>query len=84
MKKHYNIIAGLAMLVGVIAGAYFNNNRYFEDGEEITIDRYERVSGNSDIRVEWNFNFGAALAGGVGAFGLGLLFIGLKSNKQVY
>ncbi|NEM97890.1 hypothetical protein [Pontibacter burrus] len=82
MKRHYNIIAGLAMIMAVMAGAYFNNNEFYYKQKRVSKIDYEYNSGDSDYYMKWKFNLGAAIAGGLATAGVGLLTIGVISRKQ--
>ncbi|ALJ00493.1 hypothetical protein [Rufibacter tibetensis] len=85
MVKRYNIILGLALLVAVGAGYYFNHNRYFHRtaGEEITRTVYEALESKNDWRVEWHYNYDAGFTAGLSTLGIGLIFTGLISRKRI-
>ena len=85
MVKRYNIILGIALLVAVGAGYFFNHNRYFHrtTGEEITKTVYQDLEAKEDWRVEWHYNYDAGFTAGVSTIGVGLILTGLLSRKRV-
>jgi hypothetical protein len=85
MVKRYNIILGIALLVAVGAGYFFNHNRYFHQttGEEITKTVYEALETKQDWQVEWHYNYDAGFTAGVSTLGIGLILSGLVNRKRM-
>ncbi|WP_181306287.1 hypothetical protein [Rufibacter sp. XAAS-G3-1] len=85
MVKRYNIILGIALLVAVGAGYFFNKNRYFHTttGEEISRTLYEDLEAKKDWQVEWHYNYEAGFTAGLSTLGLGLILTGLMSRKRL-
>lgn len=84
MSKRYNIILGIALLVAVGSGYFFNKNRYFHltSKEEISAKMYQDLDSKTDWRVEWHFNYEAGFTAALTTIGLGLLLTGLLSSKR--
>ncbi|WP_207430745.1 hypothetical protein [Sabulibacter ruber] len=87
MNKRYDILLGLALLIAVGTGYFFNQNRYFHTttGEEISAAVYQNLETKEKWRVEWNFNYEAGLTAGIATLGIGLVLLGVlsKSRKKV-
>ncbi|GGK68885.1 hypothetical protein ACD591_17450 [Rufibacter glacialis] len=84
MVKRYNIILGIALLVAVGTGYFFNQNRYFHrtTGEEISKSVYQDLEAKKDWRVEWHYNYDAGFTGALTTLGIGLILSGLISRKR--
>lgn len=69
MKNYYNIIFGLGLISAVLAGCYFNTNRYYyygvNENEEVYDTNYWYAKDDPEIRIHYQFNFQAAFAAGV-------------------
>lgn len=87
MKKHYNIILGLALLASIASCYAFKKTRYYSvrTGEEFTTASYEKYKDedefNYQVREESFLNYEAGFTAAMVSLGLGFLFIGL--NKKV-
>jgi hypothetical protein len=84
MRNRYNIILGIALLVAVGAGYFFNLNRYVHlaTKEEISEEMYHNLDSRKNWRVEWHYNYEAGFTAALTTIGLGLLLTGLYSAKR--
>jgi hypothetical protein len=89
MKKHYNILFGLALLATVAACYVFKKSKYFsvKTGEEVKNERYESYKDKDEfnylLREESHLNYEAGFTAGMVTMGLGLLFIGFYKNGTI-
>lgn len=86
MKKGYNIILGLALLITVAACYLFKKQRYYsvKTGEEVVNQRYASYKQDDEfnylIREESSLNYEAGFTAGLITLGIGFLVIGFKNK----
>jgi hypothetical protein len=89
MKKQYNIIIGFALLFTIAACYVFKNTKYFsiKTGEELKNVRYESYKDKDEfnymIREESHLNYEAGFTAGMVTLGLGFLFVGLYTKRDI-